>query len=195
MTIHNEQGLVSAFKRGDRGAFDLLWKQHGPAISRYVRSRINPDDARDVLQETAIRAYKYRNGFKEKASFLTWVLRIASKEIARAHENNAKHPTLSLEAGLEEEGGCQQIRVAFSSAVSPCACAMLFMLELQQVMWDSLAAYPRAADRESFLAMERDGHSDVQIAKRKGITPVGVRAEVSRVRTFVRDTMERYVEM
>jgi len=53
------------------------------------------EDAADVYQETVLRAFKYRKGFKRDRSFKTWIFSIANNEVRR-YFRKAKH-TLSID--------------------------------------------------------------------------------------------------
>lgn len=65
------------------------------------------EDAHDVFQETALRAFKYISGFKENYSFKTWIFAIAQNEIRGYYrKNRGKTGHTALDNPLDEnEGG------------------------------------------------------------------------------------------
>jgi len=73
--------LVTAAKAGDELAFENLVKRHQPKILALARryTRI-PEDAEDVVQQTFQKAFIYLPKFEGKASFSTWLTRIAINE-------------------------------------------------------------------------------------------------------------------
>lgn len=70
--------LVKKARRGDEKAFTQLFKQYEEVIYRTAYVYLNhPDDALDVVQETAYRSFKSIASLKEPAYFKTWLIRIA----------------------------------------------------------------------------------------------------------------------
>ena len=72
-------GAVERAQSGDSDAFRLLVEQHSRAIFRLAfRMTGNEQDAEDVVQETFLRAYRQLDKYEARASFSTWLFRIAS---------------------------------------------------------------------------------------------------------------------
>ena len=73
-----EQELVAAAKRGDEGAFEILFNHHQRRIYvlafRYTRIR---EDAEDIVQQTFQKAFVHLQKFEGKSSLSTWLTRIA----------------------------------------------------------------------------------------------------------------------
>ena len=70
--------LVTAAKSGDQTAFAQLWERHSNKVFRRVfRITGNPDDAEEVLQDAWMKAYAHLKTFEGRASFSTWITRIA----------------------------------------------------------------------------------------------------------------------
>ncbi|HZQ27980.1 MAG TPA: sigma-70 family RNA polymerase sigma factor [Acidimicrobiales bacterium] len=95
--------LVAAAKGGDRPAFDeLVRATYAEAYTLAYRLTGNEEDARDVVQDAYLRAYKGLKRFRGDASFSTWLYRItancASTHLARRsrdrHEDLADDDTL-----------------------------------------------------------------------------------------------------
>ncbi len=71
--------LVEAARGGDRPAFDeLVRRTHQETFTLALRLLSDPDDARDVTQETYLRAYRSLDGFRGDANFRTWLYRITA---------------------------------------------------------------------------------------------------------------------
>lgn len=69
--------LVARAKGGDLEAFEVLVRRHRDGAWRVARQIVrNREDALDIAQEAFIRAYRALPGFKERASFRTWLYRI-----------------------------------------------------------------------------------------------------------------------
>jgi RNA polymerase sigma-70 factor (ECF subfamily) len=93
-----ELELVAAAKDGDRAAFDALVRaSYADAYTLAYRLTGNEEDARDVVQEAYLRAYRGLRRFRGDARFSTWLYRIvancASTLLSRRSKN--RHEELS----------------------------------------------------------------------------------------------------
>jgi len=95
--------LVAAARAGDRAAFDALVR--ATYVDTYTlahRLTGDDDDARDVVQETYLRAFRGLRRFRGDAQFSTWLYRItancASTHLGRRarHRHEELHDDLSL---------------------------------------------------------------------------------------------------
>lgn len=70
--------LVKLVKAGELAPYDELVRRHQVKIHDLCYKMLrNYDDARDMAQETFLKAYRKINKFKGKAKFSTWLYRIA----------------------------------------------------------------------------------------------------------------------
>jgi RNA polymerase sigma-70 factor (ECF subfamily) len=75
----SDAAIVAQVRRGDREAFRELVERHSRALFRLGhRMTGNNQDAEDVVQETFLRAYRRLDSFESRASFKTWIYRIAT---------------------------------------------------------------------------------------------------------------------
>jgi RNA polymerase sigma-70 factor, ECF subfamily len=75
-----DEELVTRSRGGDLDSFNQLilrWERPIYALAYRVIGR--EEDARDVCQETFLRAYRGLPGFKGQAKFSSWLYRIALK--------------------------------------------------------------------------------------------------------------------
>jgi RNA polymerase sigma-70 factor (ECF subfamily) len=98
--------LVTAAKAGDRSAFDeLVRATYADAYTLAYRLTGNEEDARDVVQDAYLRAYKGLKRFRGDAQFTTWMYRItancASTLLARRTRNS--HDDLDDEESVADE--------------------------------------------------------------------------------------------
>lgn len=79
----DEAELVGAAQRGDRGAFDeLVRRTFVDTFTLARRLTGNEEDARDVVQESYLRAWKGIGKFRGEAAFSTWLYRITANTAA-----------------------------------------------------------------------------------------------------------------
>lgn len=70
--------LVEQVRRGDDDSFRLLVERHSRALYRSAyRVTGNAADADDVVQEAFLRSYRALGSFDSRATFTTWLHRIA----------------------------------------------------------------------------------------------------------------------
>jgi RNA polymerase sigma-70 factor (ECF subfamily) len=90
--------LVTAAKAGDRGAFDELVKvTYAQTYTLALRLTHNEEDARDVVQEAYLRAYKGLKKYRGDAQFTTWLYRITANCAATHLGKGNKHRHEDLE--------------------------------------------------------------------------------------------------
>ncbi len=91
----NDVLAVSKARSGDTDAFRVLVERHSRSLFRLAfRMTGNQQDAEDVVQESFLRAYKQLAKFDERASFGTWLYRIAancSLDLVRSRKRRNEH--------------------------------------------------------------------------------------------------------
>ena len=72
------QELVSAAQAGSSAAFAELSTMYAPRLFRTIQSiTMNREDAEDALQDTFLRAFRGLRSFQGRATFYSWITRIA----------------------------------------------------------------------------------------------------------------------
>src|SRR5215469_8815950 len=86
---------VARARSGDTEAFRVLVDRHSRSLFRLAyRMTGNQQDAEDVVQESFLRAYRQLDKFDERASFGTWLYRIAancSLDLVRSRKRRGAH--------------------------------------------------------------------------------------------------------
>src|SRR4051812_27685013 len=125
---------VARARAGDSDAFRVLVERHSRSLFRLAfRMTGNQQDAEDVVQESFLRAYKQLAKFDERASFGTWLYRIAancSLDLVRSKKRRSEQlapadpdrndPILSLPAlspSPEREAQSGQVRERVAEAM------------------------------------------------------------------------------
>jgi len=73
-----DRAFVSRARAGDAGAFRVLVERHSRSLFGLAyRMTGNEADAEDVVQDSFLRAYRQLGAFDDRASFGSWVYRIA----------------------------------------------------------------------------------------------------------------------
>jgi RNA polymerase sigma-70 factor, ECF subfamily len=115
----DDAAAVSRARGGDSEAFRLLVERHSRSVYKVAyRVTGSPDDAEDVVQETFLKAYRQLDRFEERASFGTWVHRIAwncSVDLLRSRPRREQ----AEEADTLEQLGSTHATVTGTAAPSP----------------------------------------------------------------------------
>src|SRR3977135_690203 len=78
MTTWTDEELVARSRTGDTESFNQLGRRwERPVFALASRTVGGEEDARDVAQETFLRAFRSLPGFKGDAKFSSWLYRIA----------------------------------------------------------------------------------------------------------------------
>jgi RNA polymerase sigma-70 factor (ECF subfamily) len=87
--------LVRLAQGGRRDAVDALLARHEPRVYRFaLRMCTNPDDARDVLQETLLAAFKGLATFRGEAEFSTWLFQVARSFCTKSRRRRVGEPSV-----------------------------------------------------------------------------------------------------
>ena len=155
MVPADEAELVTAAKDGDRAAFDQLVRlTHAGVYTLAYRLTGNEEDARDVAQETYLRAYKAIKRFRGDSRFSTWLYRItancASTLIVR--RSKTSHDELSLDEpvtdfrpeidpeGMAESGFLRDRLTAALAELPPRLRAVVVLRDVYDLPHEAIAA-------------------------------------------------------
>jgi RNA polymerase sigma-70 factor (ECF subfamily) len=90
--------LVAVARAGDRAAFDeLVRRTYRDTYRLALRLTADEEDARDVVQEAYLRAYRGLRRFRGDAQFTTWLYRITANCAATQATRTARHRHAVLE--------------------------------------------------------------------------------------------------
>jgi len=103
-----DSAIITKARLGDADAFRVLVERHSRPLFRLAfRMTGNQQDAEDVVQESFLRAWRQLGRFDERASFGTWLYRIAtncSLDVMRGRKRRSnlsevEDPVLALPSG------------------------------------------------------------------------------------------------
>jgi RNA polymerase sigma-70 factor (ECF subfamily) len=90
--------LVTAAQGGDRDAFDeIVRRTYVDTYTLAVRLTGNEEDARDVVQEAYLRAWKGIRRFRGDAQFSTWMYRITGNSAATLTQKRKRYRAVRLD--------------------------------------------------------------------------------------------------
>src|SRR5262245_13652498 len=180
-----DERLVEAFQAGDLAAFDLLvlrWERKVQGTA--YRLLGTEEDARDVSQETFLKAFRALPGFKGEARFSSWLYQIALNLCRDRMRRKRGKAFISLDS-LDEAAGLP----ARHTGLSPSELAERG--GLQALVREALAALPDE-QREVIILKEYQELTFLEIAGILEVPLSTVKTRLYRGLVNLRGQLERY---
>jgi RNA polymerase sigma-70 factor (ECF subfamily) len=171
--------LVAAAKEGDREAFDeLVRRTYADTYTLAYRLTGDEEDARDVVQEAYLRAFRGLKRFRGDAQFTTWMYRITANCAATFLGKRGKH----RHDELHEDLSLEDVRPASSPEVQ---------LETGATRADLQAALRRLPARLRAVVVLRDVYDlpHESIAAELGISESAAKVRLHRARRKLREDL------
>ncbi|MEO0225253.1 MAG: sigma-70 family RNA polymerase sigma factor [candidate division WOR-3 bacterium] len=196
----DEGTLVNLAKNGDISAFEKLIKQYEEKIySLAYRILQDKEEAFDVLQDTALSAFKNLKNFKSKSSFSTWLYRIA---LNFALMRKRKQKSFLKKAKIIESENSDNIpqfsEISEQNLTSSYGdwsenpIVSLENEELKEILMKSLDKLPEKY-RNVIILKEIEGRSVEEVAKILGISISAVKTRLHRGRLYLKWFLEKYI--
>ena len=153
--------LVSAAQAGDDRAFEELVRDtHAETYTLAYRLTGDDEDARDVTQDTYLRAYRALDRFRNQCQFRTWLLTIGGNVLKDLGRRLARRRIVPLDDGVESRDGDPHQRAEAG--------------ETEERLRRGLERLPRM-QREVFLLRAQQGFEYEDIAVALDTTPGAAR--------------------
>jgi len=184
--------FIERLKSGDAAAFDNLVERYsGDIYALLFRLTSNAEDARDLTQDTFLRALRSISGFRGDAELKTWLFRIAineSRNRFRWWKRRRREVTISLDATIGDSDTSYSDTIAESS-MSPEDSALMREREyaLKAALLDLAIIY-----REAIILCDIEGMTYDQTAGALGVGIGTVKSRISRGREELRRRLKDF---
>ncbi len=180
-----DEELVEAFRGGDLAAFDVLVRRWDRKIRGAIHRILgSEDDARDLCQETFLKAYRALGTFKGEARFSSWLYQIALN-LCRDRMRRRRGKTLVSLGELEEDG-----MGLVNGPGRPTALDLVEAGDLARAVAAAVAALPEE-QREIIVLKEYQELTFVEIAEVLGVPLSTVKTRLYRGLGQLRVDLER----
>lgn len=171
--------VVRRVLAGETALFEIIMRRYNQRIYRAVRSIVRNDhEAEDVMQQAYVNAYANLHQFAERASFATWLTRIAINEaFARVRPR-----PLRLADDIDEK----IMTEIESNAPNPEQQAVA--TEMKNAVENEIASLPEGY-RSVLMLREVEGLSTSETASILGLNDDVVKQRLHRARTMLRDNL------
>jgi|SRR5215813_14245246 len=180
----SDEEIVRRVLSGETPLYEMIMRRYNQRLFRAVRALL-PDDseAEDVLQEAYVRAYEHLAQFEGRASFSTWLTRIAIHEALARRRRGGRFVSLPDDesAPVPVEVGNDRQRTPEDAASSG---------ELRQILDHSLQELPESL-RLVFMLREVEGLSTEETADCLDISVANTKVRLHRARALLQAKIDR----
>jgi len=195
---NDEQDIIASAINGDAEAFGVLVSRYTPKALAYARQMAgNSDDAKDLVQESFVKAYYNLGSFKGESGFPAWFFRVLTN-ICMDHLRKralVKKVFFFLPGpdGSDDEGEEDDGPLYTAADLHPLADpgGVLEQKELNRAFGKALKVLP-ARQRAAFVLRHGDGMKLSEVAAALGITEGAVKAHLVRAVASVQKSMKEY---
>lgn len=168
----DDEEIVRRVRGGDVALFEVLMRRHNQRLYRAGLAILSdPDEAEDVVHQAYINAYTHLHQFESKASFSTWLTRIAVHEAYGRLRKRRPQQTIDSEVDMEA--------VEMMSSLNPERNAI--NVELREVLEAEISALPETY-RVVFMLREIEGLSTASTAELLQVSADVIKTRLKRAR-------------
>lgn len=131
---HDEYALIHRTQLGDTEAFTPVVQKYHHRLYTHISSRVkDPEIAKDLTQETWMKAFRAINTFRGDSAFYSWIYRIA-ENVCTDHSRKQKtsHDIIPLYTVNERR----------ITSTHPDPCELLQQQELRQILRAAIGQFP-----------------------------------------------------
>ena len=177
--------LVERIRGGETGLYELIMRRYNQRLYRVIRSIVPEDrEAEDILQETWVRVYEHLDQFAHRASFATWITRIAFHE-ALGRKRKSKRWTQ-----LDDEAGETMPEVNRHCEPSPTPELLAIQNQLGHILQTAVDALP-GIYRSVFILRDVEGVTTAEAAECFELSEEAVKTRLHRSRAMLRHDLQQ----
>ena len=170
--------------------FDKIYREHADRLFAFGQKICgHAEDAKDLVQETFLNAYRGLNGFRGDAKVSTWLYAIAARVCIRKRRKKKDAPDreLSLDEFLPTEEGELRLQPVAAGLDPEQA---LQNKELKNALEEAIQALPRRY-RLVLVLRDMEGLSAREVGSIMGLNERAVKSRLHRARLFVRQRLSQ----
>ena len=187
----SEDQFLEKLRRGDGLAYERLVGEHsGDVYALLYRLTTDAEEARDLTQETFLRAFQSIDRFRGDSSLKTWIYRIAINQARnrwRWWRRRKRDVTISLDATDEHRD--KPLAATLPSDNSPSPEQETLAHEREAQLREALQGLRRSY-REAVILRDVEGFSYEEIARTLQISIGTVKSRISRGRLELRHQLQ-----
>ncbi len=178
MTRCNPDHLAALVKANDPQALEVATRCYGQRLlaigRRYCRTN---EEAQDAVQDALLSAMEHQRDYRGDGPVVSWLVRMVVNSCRRIRRGRKNDPGLHDAQTLMADPAADPERDAARS-------------ELASALGEALLSL-NAQDRAMVILSDIEGWKGPQVAEQLGLTPVALRARLSRARAKLRKQLDQ----
>jgi RNA polymerase sigma-70 factor, ECF subfamily len=193
--VSDEQALLSRLRAGEDAAFEELVRTYSPRLLGLARRIVgNDEDARDVIQDALLSAFRSIDRFQGDARLGTWLHRIVVNTALMKLRRRRRKPEESIEPLLPAFQSDGHFVETFSPwTPSEAADAALSRAETKQLVRRLIDQLPESF-RTVLLLRDIEGLDTSETARVLDTTPNAVKIRLHRARQALRTLLAPHLQ-
>ncbi|MEO0084792.1 MAG: sigma-70 family RNA polymerase sigma factor [candidate division WOR-3 bacterium] len=187
--------LVKRAQNGNIEAFEELVRRYEQKVYNIAYRMLgNEEDAKDALQETFLRVFRFLKKFKAESSFYTWLYRITTNVCLTRLQNkqSRENKTESLDEPVVAEDEDEVIKEIPDYKLSP---EQLYeRTRMQKLIQSAIDELP-SDYRSVIILRDLQGLSNKEVSQALKLSVSAVKSRLHRGRVFLRNRLSKYINL
>jgi RNA polymerase sigma-70 factor (ECF subfamily) len=176
--VLTDDEIVARIRAGETALFEELMRRYNQRVYRVARAIVKDEaEAEDIMQQAYVNAFTHLHQFEKRATFSTWLTRIAIYEALGRRRRSRAAASLS-----ENEDG---EAIPLMDTARPDPERQAYASELKTLLEDSVDALPEHY-RAVFMLREVEGLSTAETAEGLDLGEEAVKTRLHRARAMLR---------
>jgi RNA polymerase sigma factor (sigma-70 family) len=176
--LKGDEALMLAYKRGDAGAFEILYQRHKDGLFAFLfRSHPRRAVVEELAQDTWVAVINAATHYTPKAKFRTWLFQIAHNKLVdhwRRPDNHHTNYDTSAEVADSHNSKADTAEIS----------------DIKSKVLSAIGALPR--DQKDALLLSEQGFSNADIANITGVGKETVKSRLRYARNQLRDQLGEF---
>jgi RNA polymerase sigma-70 factor (ECF subfamily) len=190
-----DEDLVARAQKSDLMALKELLNRHEVRLFRLAMRFVHDEnDAREILQDVFVTAWRKLPGFEGRSQIGSWLYRVTANASLMFLRARSRRPTFTFSNILPEEIAAEAANSNHESLFGEPSRPDEHLAngELRREIQNAVEKLPDIL-RQVFLAREIEGHSTSQAAQSLGVSEQAIKTRLHRARAVLRENIGDYL--
>ena len=175
----SDENLMLSYCQGDADAFEVLYQRHKGPLYRFILRQGGQEFVEELFQDIWLKVINSRKSYQVKATFKTWLYRIARNRIIDHYRRQNLRPVDNNTESLSVISGAEGIQPENQLEAG----------NQHELLMHAIAELPHE-QRETFLLKEEAGLDIEQIANTTGVSYEAAKSRLRYAFKKLRDQLE-----
>jgi RNA polymerase sigma-70 factor (ECF subfamily) len=175
----SDENLMLSYCNGDADAFEVLYQRHKGPLYRFILRQSGQQFVEELFQDIWLKVINSRMSYQVKATFKTWLYRIARNRIIDHYRRQNMRPVDNNSESLPAISGAESIQPENQLEAG----------NQHELLMRAIAELPRD-QKEAFLLKQEAGLDIEQIADTTGVSYEAAKSRLRYAFNRLRDQLE-----